>query len=213
MFNNNSRYCQAAENIFYIVATIKLDPIKVNWENLREKLLMEINVFKQNTLDESALLIICALVDETIYNSSQHIIESFEQSFVSYFCRHSQGGEEFFNILNKAYEQQNTNLLHLIYVCLHLGFKGHYMLEEQGSNTLIKIKNDLYHRIYDNSIDPKKIPLYKNYYIKTILILINLIILVFIVTWYKIELEKSNLSKLLYSIELFHKVTPHDLAN
>lgn len=210
---NNSRYCQAAETIFYIVATIKLDPTNVHWQNIREKLLTEINVFKNNTFDEAALLIICALVDETIYNSNQHIIGSFEKSFVSYFCHHSQGGEEFFNILNKAYEQQNTNLLHLIYVCLHLGFKGHYMLKEHGSNTLIKIKNDLYHKIYNNPVFPKNTSCYKNHYIKTMLILISLTILVCIGAWYKIELEKSNLSKLLYSIELFHKATPHDLAD
>src|SRR5262249_26836321 len=65
------------------------------------------------------------------------------------FHREAQGGEKFFQILDRLLTepQRYQGLLELYYACLAVGFEGRYRLDERGAQRLADIRRDLYQRI------------------------------------------------------------------
>ena len=93
---------------------------------------------------------LCTVLDEAVLNTPWGAQSGWAgQSLLVTFHREAQGGEKFFQILDRLLgePQRYLALLELLYVCLALGFEGRYRLDERGANRLAEIRRDLYRRI------------------------------------------------------------------
>jgi type VI secretion system protein ImpK len=93
---------------------------------------------------------ICTVIDEAVLNTPWGAQSSWAgQSLLVTFHREAQGGEKFFQILDRLLgeSQRYLALLELWYVCLSLGFEGRYRLDERGAARLADVRRDLYLRI------------------------------------------------------------------
>jgi type VI secretion system protein ImpK len=93
---------------------------------------------------------LCTVIDEAVLNTPWGAQSAWAgQSLLVTFHREAQGGEKFFQILERllAEPQRYLGLLELYYVCLAVGFEGRYRLEERGAQRLTDIRHDLQQRI------------------------------------------------------------------
>jgi type VI secretion system protein ImpK len=93
---------------------------------------------------------LCTVIDEAVLNTPWGAQSAWAgQSLLVTFHREAQGGEKFFQILERllAEPQRYLGLLELYYACLAVGFEGRYRLEERGAQRLADIRHDLQQRI------------------------------------------------------------------
>ncbi|MBD1556918.1 type VI secretion system protein TssL [Vibrio sp. S9_S30] len=97
---------------------------------------------------DTARFCLCCLIDETVLNTvwgGQSIW--VDNSLLSTFYANTQGGEQFYDFLDKAMSTptENLDILQLQYICMSLGFVGRYRLEQNG----IESHRSLRQRVYD----------------------------------------------------------------
>ena len=108
----------------------------------------------QHTLATRYLL--CALIDETILNSSWGKDSNWEdKSLQSVFQRDRWESKEFFQVLQHSAEQphENIDFLELTYYALRLGFHGHHNNTEQEQSLKV-IKDNLLQVLTQQRRDP-----------------------------------------------------------
>ena len=91
---------------------------------------------------------VCALLDEIVLNSSWGQNGQWAAaSLLSEFHSQTWSGTHFFELVDKARRTSNIPLMMLQYLCLSLGFKGRYRVEERGEEQLDILRDCLYHEI------------------------------------------------------------------
>ncbi|MGH8258131.1 MAG: type IVB secretion system protein IcmH/DotU, partial [Steroidobacteraceae bacterium] len=93
---------------------------------------------------------LCTVLDEAVLNTPWGAQSGWAgQSLLVTFHRETQGGEKFFQILERLLGEpaRYVALLELWYVCLALGFEGRYRLDDRGAARLADIRRDLIQRI------------------------------------------------------------------
>jgi len=90
---------------------------------------------------------ICTLIDETALSTPWGAQSQWaSQTLLVRFHNEARGGEKFFQILERLFQDPagNLNLLEFMYVCLTLGFEGKYRLQQSGGSELDRIQHSVY---------------------------------------------------------------------
>ena len=122
--------------------------------DLRQRVEHEIKRFedraRQAGLDhrvvESASRLICALIDDIVLNTPWGADGHWRQYMLSGTIHDNVAYDrEVFRILDELRSQpsRNYDLLQLIYLCLTLGFEGHYRHSPAGQTTLSELRTEL----------------------------------------------------------------------
>lgn len=91
---------------------------------------------------------VCALLDELVLNSDWGQSGQWSaNSLLSEFHSQTWAGTHFFELIEKSRRINNIELMTLQYLCLSLGFKGKYRVEERGQEQLDILRDSLYHAI------------------------------------------------------------------
>jgi type VI secretion system protein ImpK len=93
---------------------------------------------------------ICTLLDETALSTPWGVESQWSnQTLLVRFHNEARGGEKFFQILERLYQDPagNLNLLEFMYVCLSLGFMGKYRLQPRGKAELEQIQHSVFELI------------------------------------------------------------------
>jgi type VI secretion system protein ImpK len=93
---------------------------------------------------------ICTLLDETVLSTPWGAESQWAgQTLLVRFHNEARGGEKFFQILERLFQDpgSNLNLLEFMYVCLSLGFQGKYRLQPRGQAELEQVQHSLYETI------------------------------------------------------------------
>ncbi|MCH8498326.1 MAG: type VI secretion system protein TssL, long form [Marinobacter sp.] len=97
---------------------------------------------------ETASYCVCALIDETILNTEWgQAGEWASNSLLAEFHSQTWAGTHFFELVEKARRAGDTELMTLQYLCLSLGFKGRFRVEENGQEQLDSLRDALYHQM------------------------------------------------------------------
>lgn len=125
---------------------------------LKNQLINEIKRF-QNTALKSGLdqetvytarYVLCTALDEAVLNTPWGQSSGWAQkSLLSSFYKEVSGGKRFFQILKTLGKDpsKNIDLLELMYLCMALGYQGHYRITQDGKNQLTRIREWLYQLI------------------------------------------------------------------
>jgi type VI secretion system protein ImpK len=145
---------------FLIIEMIKLKSGKMeDIEELRHRLEAEIRSFTNQAqtlgLRESqwfaARYLLCTALDESVTLSKipGAAAEWASRSLLSTFHEETQGGEVFFQVLDRTMKQPAVNLylLELAYLLLSLGFEGKYRMQDRGPLELESQRDSLYRQI------------------------------------------------------------------
>ena len=122
---------------------------------LRRKLIEEIKRFESDAQARgirpevviTARYILCAVLDEMVLSTPWGSESEWShQSLLSTFHNETLGGQKFFLILERVLPDPATNrdLLELMYLCLSIGFKGKYMLQNGGEQQLEDLRSRLF---------------------------------------------------------------------
>jgi type VI secretion system protein ImpK len=141
-------------------------------EALRSRLEAEVNSFTNHAqtlgIRESewnaARYLLCTALDECVTSSQipGAAANWSSKSLLTTFHKETQGGEIFFQVLDRTLQQPAANLylLELIYLLLSLGFEGKYKLQDKGTLTLESQRDSLFRQIRllrgDSSLDLAK---------------------------------------------------------
>lgn len=93
---------------------------------------------------------LCAFIDEIVLSTPWGGQSRWqEHSLLSTFHRQTWGGEEFFNIVDRAQTDaaRNRDLLELLYLLLALGFEGRYAAAPDGRDRLEQVRESLFQGI------------------------------------------------------------------
>ncbi|MFV2090750.1 MAG: type IVB secretion system protein IcmH/DotU, partial [Pseudomonadales bacterium] len=93
---------------------------------------------------------ICTLLDETVLSTPWGAESAWaNQTLLVRFHNEARGGEKFFQILERLFQDPagNLNLLEFMYVCLALGFEGKYRLQPRGRAELDQVAHSIYEAI------------------------------------------------------------------
>ena len=149
----------AASNLLAHIYRLRTHAPDVELQKLHDSLLQEIKIFETSTRHNGyttelmliARYILCATLDETIVTSPwiSNLGDWQDLKLLTTFQNDQFGVDRFFLILDKLCEDPGFYIdsLELIYICLRLGFKGHYYFQENGYDQLITITDKLYHCI------------------------------------------------------------------
>lgn len=111
----------------------------------------------------SARYILCVALDEAVLNTPWGADSAWTQrTLLSLFHNETNGGEKFFQILErlKNYPAENLDMLELMYVLLSLGFEGKYRVIARGRDAIEQIRDELYRVIrtyrgdYERALSP-----------------------------------------------------------
>lgn len=149
---------QAAVPLLVLAGRLRGQIANADVEGLRRQCVQEIRTFEERARRAgvadadvlAARYALCTVLDEAVLNTPWGAQSSWAgQSLLVSFHREAQGGEKFFQILDRLLSepQRYLALLELWYVCLSLGFEGRYRLDERGATRLQDIRHDLMHRI------------------------------------------------------------------
>lgn len=149
---------QAAGPLLVLAGRLRGQIANADVENLRRQCVQEVRDFEERCRRASvadadvlaARYALCTVLDEAVLNTPWGAQSAWAgQSLLVTFHREAQGGEKFFQLLERLLgePQRYLALLELWYVCLSLGFEGRYRLDERGANRLADIRRDLYQRI------------------------------------------------------------------
>ena len=146
---------------FLLIEMIAVRQGKIdNIESLRQRLEAGVRSFavqakSMNISDAqctAAQYLLCTALDESV-TSSSNIPEAdalwSQHSLLSTFHQETWGGEVFFKVLTRIFEQPAANLylLELIYLLLSLGFEGKYKQEHRGPLELEVLRHNIYQQI------------------------------------------------------------------
>ena len=165
---------QAAVPLLVLAGRLRGQIANADVESVRRQCVQEVRAFEDrlregNVPSEDALAAryaLCTAIDEAVLNTPWGAQSGWaSQSLLVTFHREAQGGEKFFQILDRLLTepQRYLGLLELYYVCLAVGFEGRYRLDQGGAQRLADIRRDLYQRIerIRGSVEPELSPHWK----------------------------------------------------
>ena len=149
---------QAAVPLLVLAGRLRGQIANADIESLRRQCVQEVRDFEDRCRRASvpdadvlaARYALCTVLDEAVLNTPWGAQSGWAgQSLLVTFHRETQGGEKFFQLLERLLgePQRYLALLELWYVCLSLGFEGRYRLDERGASRLADVRRDLYLRI------------------------------------------------------------------
>jgi type VI secretion system protein ImpK len=149
---------QAAGPLLVLAGRLRGQIANADVESLRRQCVQEVRDFEGRCRSAgvpdadvlAARYALCTVLDEAVLNTPWGAQSGWAgQSLLVTFHRETQGGEKFFQLLERLQgePQRYLPLLELWYVCLSLGFEGRYRLDERGANRLADIRRDLFVRI------------------------------------------------------------------
>ncbi len=149
---------QAAVPLLVLAGRLRGQIANANVQGLRAQCIQEIRAFEERlrraTIPDADVLAaryaLCTVIDEAVLNTPWGAQSGWAvESLLVTFHREAQGGDKFFQILDRLLgePQRYLSLLELWYVCLSLGFEGRYRLDERGTIRLEDIRRDLLQRI------------------------------------------------------------------
>ncbi|MGQ0697772.1 MAG: type VI secretion system protein TssL, long form [Panacagrimonas sp.] len=107
----------------------------------------------------AARYVLCTFVDETASNTPWGGSGQWAaQSLLVTFHNEGWGGEKTFQLLAKLAEnpKPNRDLLELIEVCLALGFKGRFAVQDNGAALLMQVRERLYDMLRKERGEPER---------------------------------------------------------
>lgn len=142
-----------------------------NVGGLHQQLVAAIRTFEESAKNKNikpeivlaARYILCAALDEAVLNTPWGAESAWTQrTLLSIFHNETNGGEKFFQLLDRmqAYPADNLDILELMYVLLSLGFEGKYRVVSRGRDKIEQIRDELYKVIrrhrgdYERSLSP-----------------------------------------------------------
>jgi type VI secretion system protein ImpK len=148
----------AAGYLFSIMGKLKHIKSYRHLSKLHKELIQEINTFqdaaKSHGYSSEYILVsryaICATLDDIISNTPWGAQGQWEShTLLAAFNQEAINQERFFVILERLIKDPNLyiDVMEFMYICLSLGFKGHYRATEFNNNQLEQIINALYKRI------------------------------------------------------------------
>lgn len=165
---------QAAVPLLVLAGRLRGQIASADVESVRRQCVQEVRSFEDrvrqaNVPSEDVLAAryaLCTVIDEAVLNTPWGAQSGWAgQSLLVTFHREAQGGEKFFQILDRLLTepQRYLGLLELYYLCLAVGFEGRYRLEERGAQRLADIRRDLYQRIQQvhGAFEPELSPHWK----------------------------------------------------
>ncbi|WP_311044453.1 MULTISPECIES: type IVB secretion system protein IcmH/DotU [unclassified Rhizobium] len=148
----------AAAALLGLCAQLKIGTDHVNVEELRLRVLREIDVFERRTralsLPVGAITAskyaLCATIDDIVLNTawgSQGIWA--KRSMVGTLFGETWGGDRFFELLEhmKKGPAIHVELLELLYYCMRVGFEGRFRVTARGTSELSLLCEDAYRLI------------------------------------------------------------------
>jgi type VI secretion system protein ImpK len=149
---------QAAVPLLVLTGRLRGQIANADVESVRRQCVQEVRAFEDrvrqaNVPSEDVLAAryaLCTAIDEAVLNTPWGAQSGWAaQSLLVTFHREAQGGEKFFQILDRLQTEAGRYLalLELYYVCLAVGFEGRYRLDQSGAQRLADIRRDLYQRI------------------------------------------------------------------
>jgi type VI secretion system protein ImpK len=149
---------QAAVPLLVLAGRLRGQIANADVESVRRQCIQEVRAFEDRVRQANApaedvlaaRYALCTAIDEAVLNTPWGAQSSWAgQSLLVTFHREAQGGEKFFQILDRLLTepQRYLGLLELYYSCLAVGFEGRYRLDERGAQRLADIRRDLYQRI------------------------------------------------------------------
>jgi len=149
---------QAAVPLLVLAGRLRGQIANANVEGLRHQCIQEIRAFedrcRRTDVPDADVLAaryaLCTVIDEAVLNTPWGAQSNWAgQSLLVTFHREAQGGDKFFQILDRllAEPRRYLALLELWYVCLSLGFEGRSRLDERGAARIADIRRDLIQRI------------------------------------------------------------------
>lgn len=133
-----------ANIIFSLLGQIRSTALHSDVKQLREAFVQKMRDYENRLRLRSAdpreidiaRYCLCCAIDEAVLNTvwgSQSVW--VDNSLLSTFYSNTQGGEEFFTHLEEClkHPQSSLDLLEVMYLCMSLGFKGHFRVKENGS--------------------------------------------------------------------------------
>jgi type IV/VI secretion system ImpK/VasF family protein len=145
----------AASQLFSFLGKLKDSSQQKTALKIQKQLIREINVF-QETLNHHGYskeyivvcrYVICATFDDIIPNLTWG--KNWNKALLTYYKQDLQHHEKFFLILDRSIKDPNTyiDLMEFMYLCLSLGYKGHYRVLENSDLFLDQVINNLYKHI------------------------------------------------------------------
>ena len=144
--------------LFSIMGKLKQMKSYRHLSKLRKELIREINTFqdvaKSHGYSSEYILVsryaLCATLDDIITNTPWGAQGQWDShTLLAAFNQESINQERFFVILERLIKDPNLyiDIMEFMYICLSMGFKGHYRSSEFNNNQLDQITNSLYKRI------------------------------------------------------------------
>jgi type VI secretion system protein ImpK len=157
----------AASTLFSLTSKLRESESYTDINGLYQQLSHEIKAFENNAQAQNyrsdiilvARYVLCALLDETILNTSWGKISNWERhKLLVTFHSEQNGDDRFFAILDRIIEDPalHIDLLEMLYLCLNYGFEGKYRYQENGKAMLDTIIDRLFERIRFQRGDIKK---------------------------------------------------------
>ncbi len=149
---------QAAVPLLILAGRLRGQIANADVQSLRNQCVQEVRAFEDRARGAgvpaedvlAARYALCTVLDEAVLNTPWGAQSGWAgQSLLVTFHREAQGGEKFFQLLDRLLGDSGRYLalLELWYVCLSLGFEGRYRLDERGAARLADIRRDLIQRI------------------------------------------------------------------
>jgi len=147
-----------AAYLFSVIGKLKQIKSYHHQNKLRKELIQEINTFqdaaKAHGYSSEYILVsryaICATLDDIISNTSWGGQGQWQSNnLLTAFNQESASQDRFFVILEQIIKDPHLyiDVMEFMYICLSLGFKGHYRYTEYNNNQLEQITSSLYKRI------------------------------------------------------------------
>lgn len=145
----------AATTLLSLAIELKQATQVSNINMLHKQCMNHIKEFEQQLRQEEisaetiaeARYALCSLLDEIVLNAPWGANSSWStKSLLSVFYKQTWGGEQFFKIIDERVKVPSSNqyLLELMYLCLQLGFKGKYRVQDNGFERLELEKERLF---------------------------------------------------------------------
>jgi type VI secretion system protein ImpK len=153
-----NRLVAAAAPLLTLGAQLRNTPAQPDVEGLRQRVIAELEAFKQRTHDagikpdqvEIAHYALCATIDDVISNTpwGSKFVWS-ERSMASTFHNDVEAGEHFYEKLEeqRKHPARNGDVLELMYLCLTLGFEGRSRVTTHGPTEHKRERDDTYDMI------------------------------------------------------------------
>ena len=148
----------ATAYLFSVLGKLKHLPSYRQLNKLQKELIQEINTF-QETIKHHGFnaeyiiicrYILCATFDDILANTTWGGLGQWDSHcLLAAFNQDMHHQDKFFTILERALKEPALyiDLMELLYICLSMGYKGHYRSTEHNQYQLEQITNNLYKHI------------------------------------------------------------------